>query len=66
MFRRPFTCIFKSSTGTSACIIDAPSGAENARAAAEEKLPGAEIIAMIPGMHAGHTYTYSDDSQDDS
>ena len=59
MFRRPFTCIFKSESGTSACIVNAPDAPAKAREAAEEKLPGAEIIAMIPGIHANHTYTYS-------
>ena len=60
MFRRPYTCIFSISDGSSsACIVDAPDGADKALEAAKEALPDASVIhAMIPGIHDGHTYTY--------
>jgi len=60
MFKRPFTCVFKGSGGVAACIIEAPDGAERAHEVAQEKLPRAEIIAMIPGIHAAHMYTYNE------
>ena len=59
MFKRPYTCIFSTKDGSSACTIDAPDGADRALEAARESLPDAiEIHAMIPGVHADHTYTY--------
>lgn len=62
MFKRPYTCIFSISDGSSsACIVDAPDGQDQALKAAMEALPDAVAIhAMIPGVHDGHTYTYSD------
>lgn len=62
MFNRPYTCIFSISDGSSsACIINAPDGSELAFEAAKKALPDAIAIhAMIPGVHAGHTYTYKD------
>ena len=63
MFKRPYTCIFSISDGSSsACIVDAPDGADKALEAAKEALPDASVIhAMIPGIHDGHTYTYKDE-----
>jgi hypothetical protein len=61
MFKRPFTCIYKQSGATGVVTVDASTGQDNALAAAKEQLPGATIIAMVPGMHADYTYTYSDD-----
>ena len=65
MFKRPYTCIFSVTGGeTSACIISAPDSSEEALAAAKNALPGASVIhAMIPGVHAGHTFTYSEKSR---
>ena len=65
LFNRPYTCIFSIADGSSsACIVDAPDGAERALEAAKKALPDATAIhAMIPGTHAGHTYTYSDNSR---
>ena len=62
MFKRPYTCIFSISDGSSsACIVDAPDGQDQALEAAKEALPDAVAIhAMIPGVHDGHTYTYND------
>ena len=62
MFKRPYSCIFCVTGGeTSACSISAPDSSEGALAAAKKALPGASVIhAMIPGVHAGHTFTYSE------
>ena len=62
MFKRPYTCIFSiTGAGSSACIVEAPDSPEEALREAKKALPEASTIhAMIPGMHAGHTYTYND------
>ena len=65
LFNRPYTCIFSIANGTSsACIVNAPDGADRALEAAKQALPEAVAIhAMIPGVHDGHTYTYQSKSK---
>lgn len=60
MFKRPFTCVFFRGSTHAAAVIEAPTGSESAYQVAQEQLPGAKIIAMIPGIHAAHMYTYNE------
>ena len=61
MFKRPFTCIFTRYGKAGAMIVDATGDCNQILATAKENLPGATIIAMVPGVHAGHTYIYGDE-----
>jgi len=59
MFKRPFTAICRDYDGTTtAMAVDVPDGRQPAYDAAQEKFPNLQIVAMIPGAHAGHTHVY--------
>ena len=59
MFKRPFTAICQTISGiTEAVVVEVPNGERDALAASKEQLPNKHIVALIPGIHADHAYTF--------
>ena len=59
MSSRPYTIILIDGTVTVVENIDAPLGKQAAYDYASKAYPDKQILALIPGTHANHSYTYN-------
>ena len=58
MNSRPYTAVLISKSRSRLVNIDAPLEKNSAFLFVQEKFPGEKPVALIPGEHANHSYTY--------
>ena len=60
MFKRPYTGVLVSNGSYEVVAIDASPERDQAREEVLEEYPEAELIALIPGEHARHSWCFNE------
>ena len=58
MTSRPYTAVLIRGEETKVINVDAPLERRQAKEYIQEKFPADRVIALIPGLHADHAFTY--------
>ncbi len=58
MVTRPYTAVLVRGGETRVIDIDAPLEKNKAKLALQEKFPSERVVALIPGVHAGHSFAF--------
>tara|TARA_B100000131_G_scaffold213207_1_gene204970 strand:- start:511 stop:780 length:270 start_codon:yes stop_codon:yes gene_type:complete len=59
MVMRPYTAVVIREGKTVVINIDAPLEKEKARKYLRKMFPSDQVMALIPGVHAGYSYTFN-------
>ena len=58
MTTRPYTAVLIRENETRVINVNAPLERQKAHIHMKENFPGENVVALIPGEHAGHSYSY--------
>ena len=61
MITRPYTAVLVSGTKTRVINIDASMEKDAARENIQQMFPSERVVALIPGEHAGHSFSFDQD-----
>jgi len=63
MYLRPYTAVLATGKKIRVVDINAPVGKDDAHKAVSDRFPKENLVALIPGVHADHSFTYCPGSE---